>query len=147
MYNLYSEGTIRGAAYFSMKSYIKERHQKRIEMFLIKKSIKKYIESDFINADKNLNVAYKKQKLKNKNNHSEVIEMYKDDIKKIKYYQALISEENLNLKTAQLAWIKYRDNWVKLLKEINKKRNTEISVKTILTLERTEELNYDSLGE
>jgi len=148
MYNLYIDGTIRGAAYSGMESYIKERHEKRIERFLIQKSIKEYTESDFINADKSLNEAYKKQKLENQNNFEYMIEMYKDDPEKIKYYQDLISEVNLNLKTAQLAWIKYRDNWVKLLKEINGvKENTEISVKTLLTIERTEELNNDSMGE
>ncbi|MBK8807841.1 MAG: DUF1311 domain-containing protein [Bacteroidales bacterium] len=146
MYNLYIEGTIRNDAYSGMESYIKERHKKRIEAFLIKKSIKEYSESDYLNADKNLNEVYKKQKLQNQNKYQEMIEMYKDDPEKIKYYQDLITEINLNLKNAQFAWIKYRDNWVILLKEIIGKENTEISVKTLLTLERIEELKYDSVG-
>lgn len=147
MYNLNIDGTIRGLAYAGMKSYIKARHQKRIELFLIKKSIKEYNESDFINADKALNKTYKKLKLKYQNNYQEMIKMNKDDPEQSQYYQDLNSEVNLNLKKAQLAWIKYRDNWVKLLKDINGKKNTEISVKTLLTIERTEELNYVPVGE
>lgn len=146
MYNLYFDGTIRGAAYSGMEFYIQDKHQKRIELLLVKNSINNFTESDFIKADKSLNEAYKKQKLKNQNHFEETIQIYKDDPEKIKYYKNLISEVNLNLKNAQLAWINYRDNWVKLLKKITGNDNIEISLKTFLTIERTEELNFDSVG-
>ncbi len=125
IYNLYIGGTIRRSAASGMEAYDKERHMNRMKKFIVDNNFDYYTETDYIKADKRLNECYKWLRYERTNN----------------------SEINQNLKKAQLAWIKYRDNWVKLVKTLNNDENIEATIKTILTIERIEELNYDLVDE
>ena len=147
MYNLNIEGTIRGMAFSGMESYLKERNEKRIKKLLVSKNIPSFTQEDFIKADQDLNKIYKQQKDYNSYNFQEMIDIFSDEPSRVQYYKNLILEVNNNLKFAQRAWIKYRDDWATLLSKLYpNKKNIVISIKTYLTRERNQELKYDPIG-
>lgn len=51
-------------------------------------------------------------------------------------------EEFEQLRKAQLSWIKYRDNWVKLIQTFSKNKEKVFYLKKELTKERIEDIEY-----
>lgn len=146
-YTIYIDGTIRGAAYDCMKSYLAERYQEKLKQFLMERSLKFVTQEETATADKNLNIIYKKVRSKNQeriNKESDILgdrEKLMENIKEI---------DDLFV-AAQLAWIKYRDAWVALLKIYKPNGMTDESaieraVKAQLSLERIDELLYDPIA-
>ena len=133
-YALYMKGTIRVAMHHGTLAYLRERHQKRIHDFIINRKYPKISQKDFLQADKKLNLIY--QKIKKIN-----IKIYQDD-NEPKFIK-LTNDMQKYLKLSQRNWIKYRDNWVLLINSLNNNsdnRSRTISIKTIITKSRIEEL-------
>ena len=145
-YTSYLNGSIRGVARASTEGYIKERHYKRIEAFLVKRTLPNSSSTALQAADKELNVVYQSQRQAEK----DLLDTDADPETQAAT-KKIIEEQLSNLKYAQLAWIRYRDLWVELLllhrpKQVDSDEQIATSIKTILTMERTTELTYDPIG-
>lgn len=131
----------------NMEGYLARRHQQRVETWLVKRKLEILTAKDFTEEDKALNDMYKK-------GIDDYEKYYKDEIhfrnpsghgEAIKNINSERDEFNKYLMNSQRAWIKYRDAWAALLKlykpiGLNDEQVIEKSVKTLLTIDRTEEL-------
>jgi uncharacterized protein YecT (DUF1311 family) len=135
-YTIYITGTIRAAMYQGTISYLRERHIKRIDDFLINKRYPRFSQDDFLQSDKELNIVYKDAQRIGK-------KRFEDEAKTEPKYIQYMADIKKYLKLSQRNWIKYRDNWVLLMNSLNNgsdKKSIAISIKTIITQSRTEEL-------
>lgn len=136
------DGTIRSLVSIGERQYILERHKNRLFRWLKnRKKPSRFKVSDLKKADETLNRTYRKY-LENglaqgqESNYSDFIKDYG-----VEYKTACVK--------AQRAWIQYRDAWAALLERTEPwkaDKDIGVSIKTILTQERIEELTSDPIN-
>lgn len=136
------DGTLRGAATGSYEEYLQDNHRDRIMEMVVKHKLKKASRDELQNYEKKLDKLYKKVLVDGEQMCADLRPDMQGEIKQ-DYAPTVLAARN--------AWIKYRDKWVELLKIVkpegmNDEETIEISVKTLLTKERIEEIKFDPMS-
>ena len=129
----YIDGSARNMASLSQESLVRENFLKAIEIVIEKKTLKSVSAKELTGLDKKFNATYQK---KLKNYALERVEQ-KENVKEYK---------NLG-KKVQIAWIKYRDQWITLGKKLyGSNDDVGRNIAYFLTEQRLNELNNSPLG-
>ena len=126
------------------------RHQKRLKSLLQERSLRAFTEEEYKAADALINDVYQKQRAALKQSLAEELE-YKISEQRKDALRSACESQLQSLKTAQRAWIQYRDHWEQLLllhrpKNLNSDTEISLAIKTLLTQERTQELTFDPVS-
>jgi uncharacterized protein YecT (DUF1311 family) len=145
IYTMYIDGTIRNAAYLSAVNFLVSRNMSRVKKWLVENALEPTSSDGLVDAESRLDSTFRKQVEEAKTSYAEIIDMFGNDPETQDKYRSLEKEISDDLIVAQQAWAQYRDDWILLVTEVNRGKNTreiELSIKTDLSNERIEELNF-----